>query len=57
MSEGLISGSTDRCLALMRVFKMVIADYHTPPGKSLDRDLNTHLSPAIRSHQCIANTK
>eukprot|EP00041_Stephanoeca_diplocostata_P012268 m.205779 g.205779 ORF g.205779 m.205779 type:complete len:601 (-) comp18881_c0_seq1:217-2019(-) len=47
MSEGIVSGSTNRCLAMLDAFKTVIQDYTTPPGKEMARDLTSSLSPLI----------
>ncbi|XP_068928187.1 translation initiation factor eIF2B subunit delta [Petaurus breviceps papuanus] len=38
-SQGLISGSNARCIALLRAFQQVIQDYTTPPNEELSRDL------------------
>uniref|UniRef100_A0A8D2KU29 Translation initiation factor eIF2B subunit delta n=1 Tax=Varanus komodoensis TaxID=61221 RepID=A0A8D2KU29_VARKO len=46
-SQGIINGSNARCIALLRVFKQVIADYTTPPNEELSRDLVNKLKPYI----------
>ncbi|XP_015270647.1 PREDICTED: translation initiation factor eIF-2B subunit delta [Gekko japonicus] len=46
-SQGLINGSNARCIALLRVFKQVIADYTTPANEELSRDLVNKLKPYI----------
>lgn len=48
MSEGTVSGSTSRCIAMLNAFKTVIQDYTTPKGKDMARDLTLSLSPLIR---------
>ena len=42
-----ICGSSARCVAMLLVFKQVIASYTTPGGTSLPRHLTTHLSSQI----------
>ncbi|XP_077186160.1 translation initiation factor eIF2B subunit delta [Paroedura picta] len=46
-SQGIINGSNARCIALLRVFKQVIADYTTPANEELSRDLVNKLKPYI----------
>ncbi|XP_028927669.1 translation initiation factor eIF-2B subunit delta isoform X1 [Ornithorhynchus anatinus] len=46
-SQGLISGSNARCIALLRAFQQVIQDYTTPPNEELSRDLVNKLKPYI----------
>uniref|UniRef100_A0A4X2LS82 Translation initiation factor eIF2B subunit delta n=1 Tax=Vombatus ursinus TaxID=29139 RepID=A0A4X2LS82_VOMUR len=46
-SQGLISGSNARCMALLRAFQQVIQDYTTPPNEELSRDLVNKLKPYI----------
>ncbi|XP_044516929.1 translation initiation factor eIF-2B subunit delta isoform X2 [Gracilinanus agilis] len=46
-SQGLISGSNARCIALLRAFQQVIQDYTTPPNEELSRDLVNKLKPCI----------
>ncbi|XP_074065935.1 translation initiation factor eIF2B subunit delta [Macrotis lagotis] len=46
-SQGLISGSNARCIALLRAFQQVIQDYTTPPNEELSRDLVNKLKPHI----------
>jgi translation initiation factor eIF-2B subunit delta len=43
-----ISGANARCLAMLTIFKLVIQDYNTPPGKSLTRDLTNHINVIIQ---------
>lgn len=46
-SQGIISGSNARCIALLHCFKKVIQDYSTPPHEELSRDLVNRLKPYI----------
>uniref|UniRef100_A0A8C5M4E6 Translation initiation factor eIF2B subunit delta n=1 Tax=Leptobrachium leishanense TaxID=445787 RepID=A0A8C5M4E6_9ANUR len=46
-SQGIISGSNSRCIALLHCFKQVIRDYSTPPHEELSRDLVNKLKPYI----------
>ncbi|XP_075057111.1 translation initiation factor eIF2B subunit delta isoform X2 [Mixophyes fleayi] len=46
-SQGIISGSNSRCIALLHCFKQVIRDYNTPPNEELSRDLVNRLKPSI----------
>ncbi|CAI9610405.1 unnamed protein product [Staurois parvus] len=46
-SQGIISGSNARCIALLHCFKQVIRDYSTPPNEELSRDLVNKLKPYI----------
>ncbi|CAH2245238.1 translation initiation factor eIF-2B subunit delta [Pelobates cultripes] len=46
-SQGIISGSNSRCIALLHCFKQVIQDYTTPPHEELSRDLVNKLKPYI----------
>ncbi|XP_040282838.1 translation initiation factor eIF-2B subunit delta-like isoform X2 [Bufo bufo] len=46
-SQGIVSGSNSRCIALLHCFKQVIRDYSTPPHEELSRDLVNKLKPAI----------
>nr|XP_033793139.1 translation initiation factor eIF-2B subunit delta isoform X2 [Geotrypetes seraphini] len=46
-SEGIITGSNSRCIALLRALKQVIQDYSTPPNEELSRDLVNKLDPYI----------
>lgn len=46
-SQGIISGSNSRCIALLHCFKQVIRDYSTPPHEELSRDLVNKLKPSI----------
>ncbi|XP_040204020.1 translation initiation factor eIF-2B subunit delta isoform X2 [Rana temporaria] len=46
-SQGIISGSNARCIALLHCFKKVIRDYSTPPQEELSRDLVNRLKPYI----------
>ncbi|KAM5143213.1 translation initiation factor eIF2B subunit delta isoform 3-T3 [Callospermophilus lateralis] len=46
-SQGLVSGSNARCIALLRAFQQVIQDYTTPPNEELSRDLVNKLKPYI----------
>ncbi|KAM9317419.1 translation initiation factor eIF2B subunit delta [Gastrophryne carolinensis] len=46
-SQGIISGSNSRCIALLHCFKQVIRDYNTPPNEELSRDLVNKLKPYI----------
>ncbi|EDQ86505.1 uncharacterized protein MONBRDRAFT_10853 [Monosiga brevicollis MX1] len=48
MSEGLVEGSTMRCVQLLYAIKELVKDYSTPDGKELSRDLTHSLNPAIR---------
>ncbi|XP_054979540.1 translation initiation factor eIF-2B subunit delta isoform X1 [Sorex araneus] len=44
-SQGLVSGSNARCVALLRALQQVIQDYTTPPNEELSRDLVNKLKP------------
>ncbi|XP_037002549.2 translation initiation factor eIF-2B subunit delta isoform X4 [Artibeus jamaicensis] len=44
-SQGLVSGSNARCIALLRALQQVIQDYTTPPNEELSRDLINKLKP------------
>ncbi|XP_036922595.1 translation initiation factor eIF-2B subunit delta isoform X3 [Sturnira hondurensis] len=44
-SQGLVSGSNARCIALLRALQQVIQDYTTPPSEELSRDLINKLKP------------
>ena len=46
--RGVIIGSNARCVAMLAAFKTVIADYTTPLGTSLNRDLDKRLKPLIQ---------
>ncbi|XP_012369295.1 translation initiation factor eIF-2B subunit delta [Octodon degus] len=46
-SQGLVSGSNARYIALLRALQQVIQDYTTPPNEELSRDLVTKLKPYI----------
>uniref|UniRef100_UPI00398F6170 translation initiation factor eIF2B subunit delta n=1 Tax=Pristiophorus japonicus TaxID=55135 RepID=UPI00398F6170 len=46
-SQGIITGSNARCIALLHAFKQVIHDYSTPPNEELSRDLVNKLKPDI----------
>lgn len=46
-SQGIITGSNARCIALLHAFKQVIRDYSTPPNEELSRDLVNKLKPYI----------
>ncbi|KAM5291771.1 translation initiation factor eIF2B subunit delta [Ctenodactylus gundi] len=46
-SQGLVSGSNARCIALLRALQQVIQDYTTPPNEELSRDLVNKLKPYI----------
>ncbi|XP_006835258.1 PREDICTED: translation initiation factor eIF-2B subunit delta isoform X2 [Chrysochloris asiatica] len=46
-SQGLVSGSNARCIALLHALKQVIQDYTTPPNEELSRDLVNKLKPYI----------
>ncbi|XP_063770990.1 translation initiation factor eIF2B subunit delta [Pseudophryne corroboree] len=46
-SQGIISGSNSRCIAMLHCFKQVIRDYNTPPNEELSRDLVNKLKPSI----------
>ncbi|CAJ0948553.1 unnamed protein product [Ranitomeya imitator] len=46
-SQGIVTGSNSRCIALLHCFKQVIRDYSTPPHEELARDLVNKLKPAI----------
>ncbi|KAI8898903.1 hypothetical protein BC833DRAFT_587986 [Globomyces pollinis-pini] len=45
--EHSIIGGTARCLAMLLAFQKLIADYITPPGATLQRNLNTVISTQI----------
>lgn len=47
LRDFVICGSTARTIAMLLVFKRVIADYTTPDGIALSRHLTTHLSHQI----------
>lgn len=47
-AEGVIQGANARCVAMLNAFKAVIRDYHTPPAKTLNRDLESKLRPQIQ---------
>ncbi|KAK9479689.1 initiation factor 2 subunit family-domain-containing protein [Lipomyces japonicus] len=42
-----VIGSSARCVAMLRAFQEVIADYRTPLGTTLSRNLTNHLSRQI----------
>ncbi|KAI8906787.1 hypothetical protein EDD86DRAFT_209734 [Gorgonomyces haynaldii] len=42
-----IAGGNARCVAMLLTFKKVIADYVTPPGVTLQRDLTQHISRQV----------
>lgn len=44
-SQGLVSGSNARCIALLHALQQVIQDYTTPPNEELSRDLVNKLKP------------
>ncbi|KAG8535885.1 hypothetical protein GDO81_027545 [Engystomops pustulosus] len=46
-SQGIVTGSNSRCIALLNCIKQVIRDYSTPPHEELSRDLVNKLKPAI----------
>jgi len=46
-SDRQITGSTARCIAMLRTFKILVEDYITPDGTELSRDLLSRLSPHI----------
>ncbi|XP_075703545.1 translation initiation factor eIF2B subunit delta [Rhinoderma darwinii] len=46
-SQGIVTGSNSRCIALLHCFKQVIRDYSTPPQEELSRDLVNKLKPSI----------
>ncbi|KAK3280674.1 hypothetical protein CYMTET_11503 [Cymbomonas tetramitiformis] len=46
-SDGTISGSSARCVALLQTLQNVIREYSTPASKSLSRDLTPYLNPMI----------
>uniref|UniRef100_A0A8C8YGI3 Translation initiation factor eIF2B subunit delta n=1 Tax=Prolemur simus TaxID=1328070 RepID=A0A8C8YGI3_PROSS len=46
-SQGLVSGSNARCIALLRALQQVIQDYTTPLNEELSRDLVNKLKPYI----------
>lgn len=46
-SQGLVSGSNARCIALLHALQQVIQDYTTPPNEELSRDLVNKLKPYI----------
>nr|XP_012415923.1 PREDICTED: translation initiation factor eIF-2B subunit delta isoform X7 [Odobenus rosmarus divergens] len=48
-SQGLVSGSNARCIALLRALQQVIQDYTTPPNEELSRDLVNKLKPYFSS--------
>ena len=43
----IITGGNARCIAMLKVFKLVIQDYITPPGITLQRHLSSYLSKQI----------
>uniref|UniRef100_V9KP99 Translation initiation factor eIF2B subunit delta n=1 Tax=Callorhinchus milii TaxID=7868 RepID=V9KP99_CALMI len=52
-SQGIITGSNARCIALLHAFKQIIRDYTTAPNEELSRDLVNKLKPDISFlHQC-----
>uniref|UniRef100_A0A3Q1FLW5 Translation initiation factor eIF2B subunit delta n=1 Tax=Acanthochromis polyacanthus TaxID=80966 RepID=A0A3Q1FLW5_9TELE len=46
-SQGIVTGSNARSVALLHAFKQVIRDYTTPPNEELSRDLVNKLKPYI----------
>ena len=46
-ADGSISGANARCVAMMHTLCQFIADYTTPDGKSLSRDLTQQLNTII----------
>ncbi|KAI8465109.1 MAG: translation initiation factor [Monoraphidium minutum] len=47
ISDGSIKGGTARCVAMLHALAQLIADYRTPPGKSLPRDLMAAVNAAV----------
>eukprot|EP00051_Salpingoeca_urceolata_P024336 m.426721 g.426721 ORF g.426721 m.426721 type:complete len:675 (+) comp20222_c11_seq13:112-2136(+) len=47
ISEGILRGSTERCVAMLEAFKVVFQDYKTPSGKEIGRDLLEVIKPYI----------
>ncbi|EPY77404.1 eukaryotic translation initiation factor 2B, subunit 4 delta long isoform isoform 1-like protein [Camelus ferus] len=52
-SQGLVSGSNARCIALLRALQQVIQDYTTPPSEELSRDLVNKLKPYFSMYNAI----
>ncbi|GBF93276.1 translation initiation factor eIF-2B subunit delta [Raphidocelis subcapitata] len=46
-ADGSIGGGTARCVALLHALAQLIADYKTPPGKSLPRDLMAQVNASV----------
>lgn len=46
-ADGSIKGGNARCLALVAALTRVVADYKTPEGKSLSRDLTTTINGCV----------
>lgn len=46
-ADGSVTGATARCVALLHALAAVISDYHTPPGKSLHRDLMACINASV----------
>eukprot|EP00898_Chlorokybus_atmophyticus_P007106 jgi/Chlat1/7397/Chrsp6S07425 len=47
-AEGLITGSNERCIAMLKTFRQVIEDYTTPSEKTLARDLTARFNAIIQ---------
>jgi translation initiation factor eIF-2B subunit delta len=47
-ADGTVGGGRARCLALLRVLRKVIADYVTPPERTLARDLTARLNVVVQ---------
>ena len=46
-ASGQITGGTARTLEMLKMLKEVIADYKTPPQKTLSRDLTSRITAII----------
>lgn len=46
--KGAITGGSNRCVAMLRAFKVVLSDYETPEGKVLVRDFTSHIGKHIQ---------
>lgn len=44
---GNITGSNARCISMLHAIREAIEDYHTPPDKALNRDLNARISSYV----------
>lgn len=48
IANEVIVGANSRCVAMLEAFKQLVADYETPPDKTLSRDLESKLKAHIQ---------